>query len=72
MIRGMEADREKREQSLEICFSKAKSVGVVDSSVEPKGMISRAEVYSGLVQVMNLLSNASKELPSDAEIHPVG
>lgn len=72
VIRGMEAEKKKREISLTNCFEKVKALSILDSASNPKDMITRAEVYAGLVQVMNLLSNASKELPSDAEIHPVG
>ena len=85
--RGMESERLKRpELGISECLHRAVADGIVppeavyvaptsfDSSDITDGgcAITRADVYSGLCRVMEIMDTLDKELPSDTEIHPVG
>lgn len=72
LIRGMEPDITKRTFPMEYCMIQAKNFEFIEKHVCPNEIISRADCYKGLVIYMNTLDNAEQELPSDAEIHPVG
>ena len=72
LIRGLEPDAHRRDVPMDLCFSKSKELGLIDSDVNKDSIIPRQDVYSGLAILMDLLDNSDKDMPSDAEIHPVG
>jgi hypothetical protein len=57
---------------LEVCFEKAREIGVIDSNALMDAFITRAECYCGLVRVMEVLGNLEVGLPVGSEVHPVG
>jgi lysophospholipase L1-like esterase len=72
-VRGIEGDVAlRRGLSLEVCFDKAREIGVVDSNALMDAFISRAECYLGLVRVMEVLGTIEEKLPEGVEVHPVG
>lgn len=70
--RGMLPQKERAALDLDASFRRAKAHGILTETAVPGNPISRADVYAGLARVMELLGNADKALPKDAEIHPVG
>jgi hypothetical protein len=71
-VRGITANRGERDISMEVCFDKAREIGVVDSNALMDAFITRAECYLGLVRVMEILGNLEVGLPEGVEVHPVG
>ena len=70
--RGIVQKEQRAGLSLEEAFSRAKAHGILPENVDRKAPLTRADVYTGLARVMDLLNNADQALPKDAEIHPVG
>jgi hypothetical protein len=60
-----------RDISMELCYKRALELGLVGKGDLPDETITRAECYSSLVRLMELLDNDASSLPADVEIHPV-
>ncbi|MCR5031656.1 MAG: S-layer homology domain-containing protein [Lachnospiraceae bacterium] len=71
-IRGITPLPERDGLDFATCFSMATKKALLPVGAEPDALICRADVYAGLVRLMDLLQNQDKALPADAEIHPVG
>lgn len=70
-IRGIQSDKSKRDIDWITCFNQAKEKHIIKSDAAANAPIRRAEVYAGLVEVMNLLNTKDMDLPEGMEIHPV-
>ncbi len=69
--RGLIKDIKKREIDLTASFTKAKEDNIIPHDTGENDILCRADIYSGLAEVSDLLGNEDKALPKDAEIHPV-
>ncbi len=61
---------------LKDAFLRALELGIIptksrEQTVKSGDFMNRAEVYAGLARYMDIAGGAQKELPGDAEIHPV-
>ena len=72
IIRGIQPNADARNLSMEECFTKAKDMNLLPDNCSPNAIITRADCYTGLASLMELIDTSNKDLPSDAEIHPVG
>ncbi|MCR4587346.1 MAG: rhamnogalacturonan acetylesterase [Lachnospiraceae bacterium] len=71
-VRGLHPLQERDGLSLSSCYEEGLRKGLLPEGLLINDMITRADIYAGLVRLMDLLDNRSCALPSDAELHPVG
>ncbi len=72
LIRGMAPFSERDALTLSECYKKSLREGFLPEGIQPKEVICRADIYAGLVALMEKLNTKSRALPKDAEVHPVG